>query len=239
MHSAAEQVFSARYCTEFTDRGNDPGVYEGLVIKDIFANLLASWARNKFAHVKLVLLIRNPFSVAISKAKTNHWDWPDDPATFLDQAQLVEDYAGYFRDLQRAADADFIGRQVLIWSLLNAVPVSQAGSGSLYVLFYEDVLASPNTEVAKMMSHLFGKEIEERPALDESVLSRPSRGSGASGSAASHEEALARWIKSNPSSYEHGLKVIEKFGLDFLYGDSLKPLVGSGRLRCREAAGGP
>lgn len=238
MHGAADQVFRGRYCTEFTDRENDAGVYDGLVIKDVFANLLAGWASARFPHMKMVLLIRNPFSVAISKSKTKHWDWPDDPATFLDQAQLVDDYPGYFRDLQHIADADFIGRQVFFWSLQNAVPISQAGSGSLYVLFYEDLLARPNAEVAKMMSQLFGNEVDERPALDESLLARPSRGSD-SGLKGANEEALVRWIKSNPSSYGHGRQVIEQFGLEFLYGDSVQPLRRSGPLPWREATDGP
>ena len=44
-----------------------------LIVKDIFAHLIAKWVLHRISGIKLVLLMRHPFAVALSK--TNHDDW--------------------------------------------------------------------------------------------------------------------------------------------------------------------
>ena len=83
------------------DAGNRRIFYKGLLIKDIFVNLFVYWAVQHFPGVKVVLLIRNPFSVALSKYKTRTWFWLADPIALLDQPDLYEDSLQPFEDLIR------------------------------------------------------------------------------------------------------------------------------------------
>ena len=86
----ASDVFSGRFSSPRVDHANWSLSYRGLLIKDIFANLLAGWAAQQFPAVKMVLLIRNPFAVALSKSKRRRWSWLTDPSELLAQPELVD-----------------------------------------------------------------------------------------------------------------------------------------------------
>jgi hypothetical protein len=67
----AEDVFTGKLTSPFVDSAHTRLVYHDLLIKDIFANLFAQWAYQTFHNldIKIILLIRNPFAVALSKYK--------------------------------------------------------------------------------------------------------------------------------------------------------------------------
>jgi hypothetical protein len=230
MIGAARDVFSGRYCTDFTDRDNKSLRYDGLVIKDIYANLLAGWAANQFQHVKIVLLLRNPFSVALSKSQTKYWNWPSDPTVFTTQDKLMGDYAGKFGDLGRYTNADFVARQILVWSVLNCVSIDQLAGSSVYLLFYEDVLENPNVEIDRLMQYSFGNKFAKYPPLGEATVKLDSRGSSGSRTAAA--DCQTDWqSRVDRHTLRQGMMTLRDFNVDFLYGDTVSPLFRSGPLR--------
>jgi len=76
-------VLSGRFTHNRVDPRNRAFHYGGIVIKDIFTNLMAKWATERFpavVPVMVVMVVRNPFSVAPSKARKSDWLWLHDPA---------------------------------------------------------------------------------------------------------------------------------------------------------------
>jgi hypothetical protein len=105
----SEVVMSAR-----VDQENDMGLWRGVVIKDIFANLFARWAWDEARHIKPILLIRNPFSVALSKQRARRMRWMDDLSALFIQEALFEDFLRAREELALRCRDDFILRQIFI-----------------------------------------------------------------------------------------------------------------------------
>ena len=55
----AREIFSGRLTNRRIDQANDRLWFRGLLIKDIFANLLARWALDRFPRLLIVLLVSN------------------------------------------------------------------------------------------------------------------------------------------------------------------------------------
>ena len=131
-----------------------------LLVKDIFANLLAKniCARNE--KIKPILLIRNPFAVALSIRNKKNWDWMNDPAVLLKQKSLLDDYLKPFQKLilNTSKNGSCLDKQILIWSIINYIPLVQFGEDELLVTFYEDWISNPEFELEK--TYIF---INEKP----------------------------------------------------------------------------
>lgn len=69
LKKAASDIFSGKFTHPRVDLSGPSYFFKGLLIKDIFANLFSCWAYHNFPHLKIILLIRNPFSVALSTYK--------------------------------------------------------------------------------------------------------------------------------------------------------------------------
>jgi len=152
----SSDVFSGKFTHPRVDFSNHSLVYKGLILKDIFANLFAYWVSIRFPQIKIILLLRNPFSVAISKNRKKEWYWLTEPLNLLEQPDLYEDYLVPFADIIRdvSDDIDYITSQVLIWSIINYVPLRQFKPDKIHIVFYEDMLINPNHEVAKIFHFL-------------------------------------------------------------------------------------
>ncbi len=196
------------------------GIFDGLLVKDIFANLFAGWVSRNHPRVKVVLLVRNPFSVALSKLKKSEWIWVTDPMSLWNQAPLREDYLGEFEELiaKTSAENDFILNQVLIWSIIHHVPFKQFGSDRMRVVFYEDTVRHPREEIAGLSSFI-GKDLGPLPG---EIISKPSR--VANGNVSRQESRINSWKDQLPAgTIDKGLLILEKFGLGDLYDDEGLP----------------
>ena len=149
-----DRVFAARWICNRTLPTALGKQYRGLLVKDVFANLLARWVWQRTPTSKVVLLLRNPFSVALSKYKTRHWHWLTDPKKLLQQPQLRSDFLAPFEDILSDPDADYVERQVAIWCVSNMVPLRLFAPGELYILFYEALYEQPEEELAALFEYL-------------------------------------------------------------------------------------
>ena len=77
--SIASKVFEGKIFARRIDQDNRIGMFQGLLIKDIFANLFSNWAYRQFQDIKIILLLRNPFATALSKYEKRNWKWVTDP----------------------------------------------------------------------------------------------------------------------------------------------------------------
>jgi hypothetical protein len=219
---AASKVFSGRLRHPRATWYNYSLAYRGLVVKDIFANLFACWAARHFPEVKIVLLIRNPFAVALSKRKTRHWHWMTDPGEFLEQEALVEDYLKPFEDLIATAPEDFIERQVLIWAIIHYVPLLQFEPGQIHIVFYENLLRHPERELARLFGYLVPDSTDRMTAGAMEIRTRPSNMALDHNGLNQEPRPIGRWRESvSAEQIERGMKILARFGLDRLYDGAL------------------
>lgn len=222
----AADVFAGRFTHHRVDQQNTRLLYRGLLIKDIFANLLACWASRHFPGVKIVLLIRNPFAVAVSKWKRRYWSWMTDPRLFLQQPALLEDYLGPFQDAISQVSDDYVERQVMIWAIIHYVPLRQFKSGEIYTLFYENVYENPREEFSRLLRYL-NPRLPPHGVLSEGMVeavARPSYVAGSESTVLLGQSPIGQWRKElTPNQVTAGKRILDMFGLGQLYGDDGRP----------------
>jgi hypothetical protein len=222
--STATAVFTGRFQDPRVDQENRRLWYRGLLIKDVFANLFACWAARRFPQMKLVLLIRNPFAVAVSRMKNKDWQWMTDPAEFLSRKPLVEDYLHPFEGVIRGVGDDYIQRQVLVWAILHYVPLAQFQPGRLHIVFYEEMAERPEQELPRLFHHLRPDRVEEMTRKAMNILTLPSRVAGGARSGPGGKWPIGRWkAELSAEQVRAGLEILAHFGLDQLYGDGVMP----------------
>lgn len=219
-------IFSGRFTSRRGDSENKRILYNGLLIKDIFANLLCYWATTQFPKVRPVLLIRNPFSVATSKLKKKNWLWTSEPLDFLNQKTLTEDYLFPFEDLIRkvSSEKNYVLNQITIWAIINYVPLRQFSLEDLHVCFYESIYEEPHKEILKIMQFVKKSNEVYFPDISTDVITRPSRVVGSESNLISGTSPIDSW-KNELSSMDidRGLRILEHFGFDGLYDDRNMP----------------
>lgn len=225
---SAADIFSGFFVDQFVDSSSTRLAYRNLIIKDIFVNLLARWALDRFENhnIKPVLLIRNPYAVALSKYKKCDWEWMTDPRDFLKQEKLVEDYLYPFVDEIKAIGDDYIVRQIMIWAIIHYVPFKQFRDNELHVLFYENLLSNPEEELESLLFYLDIPVSEKHIKSIIDIMSRPSRVSGPDSSILRGDSPVESWrAEVTESQIINGEKVLKTFGLDHIYAQSTTPKV--------------
>ena len=228
MEKVASDIFSGRLVDDFTDSSSTRLFYRNMLVKDIFANLLSYWVLTQFKNynIKPVLLIRNPFAVALSKYKKKDWEWMTDPRDFLKQEQLVEDFLQPFVDDIKIIRDDYIERQIMIWSIIHYVPFRQFHENELHVLFYENLLENPEQELQSLLNYL---EIPVSEPVTQKIISKlsvPSRVAGTDSSIARGESPIESWRSQiTNQQIQNGQQILKIFGLDHIYGQASVPQI--------------
>lgn len=221
----AEKVFSGKLWNARVDSENRIWFFQGLLVKDIFANLLARAVCVRIPKIRPVLLIRNPFAVALSKQKKPNWFWLEDPLKLVAQKSLRTDFLHPYEEVIRrtASQQDFILNQLLIWCVFNLVPLRQFPASELHCCFYEKLYVDPGEEVSRIMR--FVKQSDKlKIRIPEAVASRPSRVAGADSSLFARTSPLTNWKDGLPATtIDQGFELMETFGLADLYADDSGP----------------
>ena len=221
----ASDIFSGKYFNPRVDTGNISLFYSGILIKDIFANLFSYWALQHFPNIKLIFLIRHPFSVALSKLKRKNWFWMTNPMDFLNQDELYEDYLQPFEDLiqRTSSSGDYIQKQVLIWAIINYIPLIQFDSDVIHVVFYENIVIQPNTEILKIQKFINPEAKNLHINLPDELIQKPSR-------VANKNDDLIGTLKINlwkkeltSNQISACYRILEHFGLKDLYSEDSYP----------------
>jgi hypothetical protein len=226
----SSKVFSGDFFHPRVDQENKKIFYQGLLIKDIFANLLAYWVSKNFPEVKIILLIRNPFSVALSKKKTKSWSWLEDPSLFLRQRELYEDYLYPFEETiwEVSKYGNYLQKQVLIWSIINYVPLTQFASemDKIYICFYEKICQYPEAEVSKMYSYLYPDYFQsekQNVAISKQEIEQPSFVSLSHNKATDNQDSSKSQEFVTVSEQKYCMSILQKFGLHNLYSENSFP----------------
>lgn len=213
-----ERVMTGKFKSGRADRENTARLHQGLVVKDIFANLLAKWACDQFPHVKPVLILRHPFAVAASKANEPDMRWISDPEAFLKQPKLIADFLNPYTDLIETAPDDLIMRYILIWAIINFVPLQQFSADRLHILFYEDVYQQPEHALPLLFAYLEEKDCDQKVRRALASHSLPSRVATPRSTVTSGQSPLTGWKNQlTPAQIEQGLAILSRFGFDHVY----------------------
>jgi hypothetical protein len=188
------------------------------LVKEIWANLLLGWLCALVPSMKIVLVLRHPFSV-VSSQLTNPWGWRADTGNFLEQHALMLDHLEFFQKTLMEADCQF-DRHLLTWCVENLVPLRQLTRTDAHVVFYEHLLRRPERELRSLFAYL------ER-GWSEDVLEVVARPSALTGVRDREPGATTLTFWRQRLGEEHlarGLRLIETFGLGHLYGTGPEPL---------------
>ncbi len=226
LRSFASKIFSGKFAHPRVDYGSQLLRYEGLLIKDIFANLLCYWVTSQFPKVRPVLLIRNPFSVALSKYRKKDWFWVTEPLDLFNQPALYEDYLFPFEEeIRRVSHGNnYILNQVLIWSIINYVPLRQFDPGSIHICFYEDIYNNPDKEITKIIRFAGAGQAGMSITIPRDIVEHPSRVTDAASNLHSGPSPVSSWMNElEPRIIDDGLKILQHFGFEKLYNDASMP----------------
>lgn len=219
LESLVNSILSGKFQSCRVDRDNKKNLlYNGLIVKDIFANLFAYWAFLKNRNVQVVLLVRHPFSVALSKAEKKDWLWETDPMSLMNQDTLFTDYLFPHKSLieEIVAKENYILNQVLIWAIINYVPLKQFSKGELVIVFYENFVLDANKELSKLIGF-------ENIQIDEQIIINPSKVTKKSSSEIQNN-LFKDWNKLlTPIELKEGMRILQEFGFEDLYDQNSLP----------------
>ena len=214
------KIFSGQFTHDRVDVKKADTHCSKLLIKDIFVNLLSYSASQVFPNVKIILLIRNPFAMALSKYNKRHWCWFTNPSLLLKQPDLLEDYLQpYEKLIEQVTDKNnYILNQVLIWAIINSIPLQQFKKDKLHVCFFEDICTNPNDEMDKLFSFAQGSGNRINTVIDDQVIQQPSRILGADVNLLSGNSPVDSWQAELPQELiKEGLDILQHFEMDDLY----------------------
>ena len=190
-----------------------------LIVKDVFAHLAAREIYKQSEKIRPVLLVRNPYAVTLSLRTKRDWAWPSDPSAFLSQQVLVEQFLRPYEKLIRdtAAKGSYLDCQMLIWCIVNYVPLKQFASDQLLVTFYEDWLSDPNRELGRVHDFLglprVGVDIRQSEKFTRSSQS----------SSKSSFDKMSWKDQLTEAEMASGRAILEVFGFDQLYDKDASP----------------
>lgn len=214
----ANSIFSGRFQHYRVDSENRRIHFSGLLIKDIFGHLFLAWAKERYPDLKIILVLRHPFDVALSKLAHPNWKWFDCPKTLLLQAALRQSHLAEFESVLSRTTEKFESL-VLIWCAIHYVLLRQLKTGDVLPVFYEDLVRHPIPQASRIFSFL-GNDCSD-PDISASVnemLDKPSRTGRRKNTLGANSTDKAIWSSELTQSQRHrGNELLRNFGLSEIY----------------------
>ena len=173
LESSLKQVFSGKFYNQRVSKINKQ-LLDTIIVKDIFSHMYVKWAKDKFPHLNIIVLIRNPLDIARSKLKQSHWYWMDKSGFFLRNEMLKQDFLEDKLDVVNSVDTPF-GEIVLSWAIKHHVMFSQLEYDDVQFVSYSELVKDPVATVNTLTEKM---ELRRKIKLDQdniSLLRRPSK----------------------------------------------------------------
>lgn len=221
----ARKVLAGELRSGWTDRGGAL-VARRRLIKDIRANLLLGWMAQNFPGMPIVLLMRHPCAVVLSRLALG---WRDNLDETMAQGDLVEDHLLPVEGRIRAARDPF-ERHLFLWCIDNHVPLRQLPPGAVHLCFHERLVRDPEPELRRLFAFV-GRDFD---AAVLKKLGRPSFTSRRAG-----RPSVDGWQgRLDGGRREKATEILGLFGLDRVYGEGPMPNP-AGALALMGSAGRP
>ncbi|MGQ8365230.1 sulfotransferase [Glaciecola sp. 1036] len=215
-----KEIFSGKFKHRRIDFDNRKLKYNGLLVKDIFSTTFAHAILPHFPNVKTLLLVRNPFSVVMSKAQKKHWFWPQELSIYLSNEALIGELNSQQIALieQSSKENDFYNIQLIHWCVNYFLAFKHLPKTMYLTVHYENFVMAPQ-ECLDNINRYVGDAFNFIPKIvDKAVLERPSRvmgkQKGFSNPMLTEEKAVEKLGKKRVLQMK---AILEVFGLDDLY----------------------
>lgn len=218
LEAFCRDIFSGALRGWWVDRQASRLLPTGRVVKSVRANLMLAWLRRCFPQVPMVLLVRHPAAVVLSRMEAG---WPPamDVDAMLGDERLVAahlaDHVEWARTL-RTPEA----RHALVWGIHYLVATAQyRPDDGTAVVFYEDLVSDPAGVLAEIHARIGRTPVDTSPR----ALRRPSptaRIRGSAGAGASPHRWLERLSREQAGQVR---EVVERLELDWIYGSDRAP----------------
>ena len=205
--------------------------YDGLIIKDVNAHLIADDLDQAMPDLKKVLILRHPFAVALSKSRYKGHSWPTPATYFLREDVALSNSLRYSlaarsKIIERASQhSNPVLNWVCIWCILHSALFSAKSIASYHVVLYEDFVREPALQAQPLFRALGQSsryQKHHRAILDNAT--RPSRVTQKDNVIANSVAGNAAWLADYDSeTISHGMEILEGFGMDRLYIDQHFP----------------
>jgi len=197
--------------------------YEGILVKDINANLAVKWVKNNFPEIKIIFLMRHPFAVTSSQGILHNYKWLKNPQYLFNQKKLNEDYLVNLPDNLRKVNTTF-EKLILIWCICNYIPLMQLEKNDCLFVFYENLAANPKKELKRIFSYLNIDVAEQDKKKLLEKINKPTWVSHNDSAILNNKDLVDTW-KYRLSSQEiiKGLEILKEFSLDKIYNEELMP----------------
>ncbi len=128
------------------------------LVKDIRCNLMLSWLQHNTPLTHLVYIIRNPLQVACSWQKLGWGKALKQEATdvevLMQQNTLIEAYP-VISDAHKIIESDNrLESAIFVWSVHHLITSMQIDSNNVHLLYYEDLVLTPENEIKKLYAYL-------------------------------------------------------------------------------------
>ena len=216
----AKLILTGRFAGMRIDMYNRKSIYNKILIKTIFGNLLLKWIKVNFPEVRIVMLLRHPCAVAHSKLNLKRWHWAD-PADFFTQKELAEDFLFPFKNELDSVKTDF-ERHIFTWCILNYIPLRQFTKEEACLVFYENLCEKPEHEINRLFS-FFHENYDEEIYIK---LKKPSLLTKKHSAIIADNNLISNWREHlTKKQVERAMEILRIFELDKIYTDDLTPNV--------------
>ena len=204
-------ILTGRVRNPWADHLNHVVVARRRLVKEIRANLLAPWLVEQFPGMPVVLLVRHPLGVAVSRREMG---WDDHLGDALAQPALVQDH---LTDEQAACLNGLthpFARSVAQAGLETLVPLRMTTPHELLVVTYEGLVSQPREQAERVLRHV-GQQPDG--ALD-AALDRPSHLARADSAVRTGGDRAASWLaRVSEDETSAAAEVLAVLGLDAVY----------------------
>lgn len=184
-----------------------------IMVKAVRLNTMLGWLQRNFPELKIILIVRDPYSVAYSFAERK---WNNVAGRYTSQANLMSNnFSREQIDLLQSPKG-FFQEGIVVWAIETFVPLKEVVRGkNVSSIFYEALVSDPKHELhrlAKFANHTFSEDV-----LD--TLGVKSTTAGNRSVVDKNSKAFAKRWQGNISKEDqkYAEKVLKSLGLDKLY----------------------
>ena len=200
----------------------------GCLIKDVTGHLILSQIKNP--QRKDLMIIRHPFSVALSKEGYGKWHSPQDLQRLISHSSEMQGLYDICK-AKNLLDSRFL-EYVLVWCLLHRYAFSEIEDCGKSVLFYEEMLLEPDASFKSLFDRLGLGEVFD--ANREEIMHAVTKRSRTTSASSRIEASLTKaqpWLELKSGlEIENAYEILKVFGLWDIYGKESVPQISTADL---------
>ena len=179
------------------------------------------WIRHHFPKVPIVLILRHPCAVALSRSLMR-WNCELHLRELISQESLVRDYLEPFVEVLNRLTNPF-EKNIAVWCIENYVPIRALKADDALVVFYESLALEPERELRRIGNHLNLGSLKQ---MRQRVPRPSSQTRGKVPALISARDRVSSWRSHiTPAMMEDASTLLNIFGLSGLYGPDGMPSV--------------